>query len=309
METHILPNILVVGEDDSISKALSDIRCHVSTSAEPAQSVAEPSNSGCYEIVIVDLQRLDEARVALIEKNISNCPYAKTIGIKPPGAQNGQPNQEVNFFRCFEKPLDPESLSNAVRYALEIQAKEQIISEMAQKLEVRTNELADQRLQFEFRDQKLLRNSGALSVLAEDRQREREQVEKRVAVNLRSIIIPSIDKLKKVEALEPYSLEFDLIISQIEAITSDSGIDAKIVSKLTPAELRVATLIGKGLNTGEIARKLNIALDTIKSHRKRIRKKLGINKAGYSLKNFLETKVGGYGKNRSAVIADTTRPS
>ncbi len=297
METHTLPNILVLGEDQSIYGALSNIRCHVSASVEPAQSQAAPSDSGCYEIMIVDLQRLDKAGQALIEKTISNCPHARIIGIKPPGAHDGQQDLGLDFFRCFEKPLDSECLSYAVRDALEIRAREQIINEMAKELDAHINELADQRRRLDFLNQKLLKNNDLLYTLTENIQREREHLEKRVALNLRSIVIPSIDKLKRIKALEPYSSELDLIISQIEDVTSNFITDVKIVSKLTPAELRVASLIRNGFNSGDIARKLNISLDTIKCHRKRIRKKLGINKAGFSLKNFLDTKVGGDADN------------
>ncbi len=307
METHILSNILVLGGDQSLCGALSNLGCHVSASATPARSEAEPSGSGCYEIMIVDLQELDKAGVALIEKAVSKCPYARIIGIKPPGAQDGYPDLGLNFFRCFEKPVEPECLSYAVRDALEIRAREQIISAMVKELDARNNELADQRRRFDFLNRKLLKNNDVASIVTENIQRECEDAGKRVAQNLRSIVIPSIDKLKKIKGLEPYSSEFDLIISEIEDMTSNIITDVEIVSKLTPAELRVVSLIRNGLNSGEIARRLNLSPDTIKCHRKRIRKKLGINKAGFSLKNFLEIEDSWNGDNSLAVNSEGTR--
>ncbi|MDR8390919.1 LuxR C-terminal-related transcriptional regulator [Aliifodinibius sp. S!AR15-10] len=45
---------------------------------------------------------------------------------------------------------------------------------------------------------------------------------------------------------------------------------------LTPREVEVLTLIGMGLKTGAIARKLELSQATIQNHRSSIRKKLAI---------------------------------
>ena len=292
MENGILPNILVLSEDKSIWAALSGVYCNVSKLEGPARTAVESWSIGRYEIMIVDLQSVDKAGVAMLKKAIGDFPQAKIIGIKPPGPRNGLSGLGLDFFRCLERPVEPGRLVSAVRHALEIQGREKIISEMSQKLDAGACELVSLR-------RKLLKNNDALSTLTENIQREREQLEKLVALNLRSILIPSIDRLKKIKEIEPFAAELDLIISQVEDITSDFITDAKIVSKLSPAELRVASLIRNGLNTEEIAKRLNISSDTIMCHRKKIRKKLGINKAAYNLKNFLEARGGCGATNRA----------
>lgn len=290
MTSNISHNILIIGEYQSICRSLSNISGQLSITAADADKT-EPAGNGIYEIVIVDLETLNEAGVKLMEKAISNCSCAKIIALKSSETLDEQHSFGLDIFRCLGKPVDSELLSYTVQHALEIQARERIINEMAEKLELRANELASQRLQLEYLKEILLDKNTGLSKLAEGLQREREQVEKRIALSLRSMVIPAIDRLKKIKGLKPYLSELDLIVSQIEGITSDFMVDARITYKLTTAELRVASLIKNGFMTYEIAQKLCISADTIRSHRKSIRKKLGINRAGYSLRNFLDSRM------------------
>ncbi len=293
MTSNIPHKILVIGEYQSICRSLSNISDLLSVTAAETANKAEPADNGFYEIVIVDLQTLNEAGVKLIEKTTGNCSYAKIIALKSSETHDEQQSFGLDIFRCLGKPVDSGFLSYTVQHALEIQGMERIINRLAEELELHTNELATQRLQLEHLNQKLLDKNAALPQLAKGLQREREQVEKRIALNLRSIVIPTIDKLKRIRGLEPYSSELELIVSQIEDIASDFIIDARIGAILTKAEIRIASLIKNGLSTDEIARQLHISLGTVRSHRKRIRKKLRIDKDTYSLNHFLLSQVNG----------------
>lgn len=48
------------------------------------------------------------------------------------------------------------------------------------------------------------------------------------------------------------------------------------ISSLTTRELEVLTYIGNGINSTNIANNLNLSISTIETHRKNIRKKLGL---------------------------------
>lgn len=52
------------------------------------------------------------------------------------------------------------------------------------------------------------------------------------------------------------------------------------IQKLSDRELEVFEYIGQGLGTGEIAKRLNLSIKTIESHRANIKRKLGLASAG-----------------------------
>jgi DNA-binding CsgD family transcriptional regulator len=62
-----------------------------------------------------------------------------------------------------------------------------------------------------------------------------------------------------------------------------------LMASLTPAEVRVATMIKNDLESQKIADKLFVSLHTVKTHRRNIRKKLNIKNAQINLANYLKS--------------------
>jgi len=136
----------------------------------------------------------------------------------------------------------------------------------------------------------LLETNRALSIFAKNIEREREEIEKRIALKLRNLIIPMVMKLRDDQALQKYGVQLDMLTTQIEDLTSGFAMDSRVALTLSFTELRIASLVKNGVTTEEIARQLHIAESTVRTHRKNIRKKLNINNAQYSLRNFLNSK-------------------
>lgn len=133
----------------------------------------------------------------------------------------------------------------------------------------------------------LFDTNKALAIFAQNIQCEQEEIEKRIALKLRNLIIPMAVRLGSDPALQKFEPQLDMLVRQIEDLTSGFTVDPGVAMVLSFAELQVASLIKNGVTTEEIARQLNIAESTVRTHRKNIRKKLKIKNSQFSLRNFL----------------------
>lgn len=117
----------------------------------------------------------------------------------------------------------------------------------------------------------------ALNVLLKQQDKIKTNLEDNILSNLKFLIMPHIKKLKKILAKSKDLLHLNIIESNINEITS--SFSHNLLSKhtgLTPKEIQVANLVKEGRLDKEIMELLNISIDTVKTHRRNIRKKLGI---------------------------------
>ena len=85
-----------------------------------------------------------------------------------------------------------------------------------------------------------------------------------------------------------YAIEMDMIINMLQDVTSGAnGSAGPLFANLTTTEARVASLIKIGMNSEKIAERLFISMDTVKTHRKNIRKKLKITNSQTDLREYL----------------------
>lgn len=117
----------------------------------------------------------------------------------------------------------------------------------------------------------------ALKVLLEQRERDRGEFEQRIMENIRTLIIPYLEKLKALRPGAQDAAFLNIIETNLLQITS--GFSKKLSSRfhnLSMQEIRIANLVKEGKHDKEIMELLNISFETVKTHRQNIRKKLGI---------------------------------
>ncbi len=124
---------------------------------------------------------------------------------------------------------------------------------------------------------KLTEANTALKVLLEQRENDKKEFENNILSNIKHLIFPYLEKLKTYRSMSEELDYLDKIESNLKEIVSPFS--SKLLFKysdLTPKEIQIADLIKDGKQDKDIMKILNISPDTVKAHRKNIRKKLGI---------------------------------
>jgi len=180
---------------------------------------------------------------------------------------------------------------------MEALERERSLKHLLKELERNHSELLAQKKRLEHLNSRLLETNKAFSALARSMDFEREEMEKRVAAKVRSVIMPSINRLRQDPNLTQYGSELDILVSILSELASDMATSGgNIAMALSNTELRIASLIKGGFSTEEIAEQLFISPSTVRTHRKNIRRKLSLNSSSYSLKSFLLSKTGPAGR-------------
>jgi PAS domain S-box-containing protein len=128
----------------------------------------------------------------------------------------------------------------------------------------------------------------ALRVLLKEREKDKDDLEEKVLSNVKDLVLPYIERLKKTSLDYNQVSCIDLLKSNLEEIVSPfSRLLSSRYLGLTPTEIRVANLVKEGKTTKEIAGFMNLSPKTVEFHRDNIRKKLGISKSGTNLRTYL----------------------
>ena len=149
-------------------------------------------------------------------------------------------------------------------------------------------ELRDREEELEIKSRNLEELNTALKVLLKHRDDDREELEERILSNVKELILPYLEKLKRTLLTSDQLAYMDIIESNLDDILSPFL--HKMTSKyldLTPREIQVATLIREGKTTKEISEVLNISSRAVEFHRDNIRVKLGLKNKKANLRSFL----------------------
>ncbi len=128
----------------------------------------------------------------------------------------------------------------------------------------------------------------SLRVLLKRRDEDKREFEEKVSVNVRELVFPFLERVKK-GRLDPEQIAYIRVVeSNLNDIVSPflRTLPSKY-SNLTPKEIHVANLIREGTTSKGMAKLMNLSPRTIETHRKNIRKKLGIEKKKGNLRTHL----------------------
>lgn len=221
-------------------------------------------------------------------------------------------NKELEHAKVTEpmgyliKPFDEGSLKASVEMALykglmekKLRHSEKMLQESHDRLEMKITErtaalarmneaLSEEILERKQISEELKEKNSALKVLLQQRSEDKKELEQVITSNIKCLVLPYISKLKRNQPPSEDLTYINIIESNLEDITSSfsSRLSYKYLD-FTPTEILIADLIKDGLRDKEIMEVLNISQDTVKAHRKNIRRKLKITNEKINLRTKL----------------------
>lgn len=117
--------------------------------------------------------------------------------------------------------------------------------------------------------------------------REKEEMERSIAQRITTQILPSIQKLTAEDNIEIRKMYANMVKEQLSSLTGIDAANSASLMKLSKSEIQVCQLIQSGYSSKEIGDMMNISFETVQTHRKNIRKKLGLNGKDLNLFSFL----------------------
>jgi ATP/maltotriose-dependent transcriptional regulator MalT len=132
-------------------------------------------------------------------------------------------------------------------------------------------------------------NTG-LKVMAQNYQQIKEETNKEVARIINAKVLPIIERLGPDNRLSTQKTNLEVLYHLMTSITASLSGEANSFISLSATEMKVATMIKNGMTSRQIAKTMFVSMDTIKTHRRNIRRKLDIHDPHIDLKKVLETR-------------------
>jgi len=165
-------------------------------------------------------------------------------------------------------------LQGTIRDVTEQRQNEEELKKYREKLEVlvaeRTRELED-------KTKNLQEVNTTLNVLLQKREEDKKILEENLFANISSLVLPYLEQLKKNNLDMQQQFCLNTIEKNLDEIVSPLLKNIQQFN-MTPREIQIAYLIKDGKTTKEIATALGITEGSIATHRKNIRKKLGMDR-------------------------------
>ncbi len=129
----------------------------------------------------------------------------------------------------------------------------------------------------------------ALRTVIESVEEEKRDMHEEFALQVREQILPALDRMIK-EPLPQMRRSFGKFIKErLAALTGETGDNFdNLLLKLTPREVEICRYIESDKSTETIAELLSITADTVRTHRKNIRRKLGLRGKNITLISYLK---------------------
>jgi DNA-binding CsgD family transcriptional regulator len=134
----------------------------------------------------------------------------------------------------------------------------------------------------------LSENEITFRTLAKNIDRIKLNTQKEISKRISSEVFPLLSELKSDKISDKTRAKLEVIITRLNMIMPIPSNPYRLLTSLSPMEVRIASMIKDGYKSRDIASLLCISLDTVKTHRRNIRLKLKLSNKPISLSSYLK---------------------
>ncbi|MDZ7832362.1 MAG: PAS domain S-box protein [Desulfobacterales bacterium] len=168
-----------------------------------------------------------------------------------------------------------------------VAANERLLKEIEERKRIETSL---RQTEESLRDQSLnlQETNTALKILLKQRDQDKEELEEKVMANVKSLILPYIEKLKNTPLSASQQTYLEILENNVQDMVSPYMKKLSTqYQQLTPMQIQVADMVKAGKTTKEISELLNLSDRAIEFHRNNIRNKLGLKNKKMNLRSYL----------------------
>lgn len=283
--------VLVVDDDRSIRRSLSVFLSdegHAVTQAADGEEAIALIESAPPEIVLLDLRMPGTNGLAVLRHLVKSAPELPVIVISGVGQiADAVEAMRLGAWDYIAKPIEDLSLlSIAIEKATERGELRRKLAayhrDLEEQVRLRTGELLTANRALE---DKAVALREVLNAVYEERRQAQQEIVGRIERNVLPLLARAADGAAPKLAAVLAQVEQNL--AEITSPVTDQL--ARRFSQLSPAELRICHLLRRGMTSKETAQSEGIAVETVETHRKNIRRKLGIANENVNLVTYLQS--------------------
>ena len=194
----------------------------------------------------------------------------------------------------LEKLLPADCLALGSKQELKTQQLERDYYHILVRLEQSQQDLRQRMMQLETLHQDLLEAHNAILTFTQKLETLRQEVKEQIMAQVRALLFSFFEPTSNAQGTTPCKNHANILCqfsAQVDFVPSASLYTQTV---LTSQELRIIAMIRQGMTNDEIAEQLYIAPTTVKTHRRNIRKKLGLAGAKNRLQTYFQTSESNY---------------
>lgn len=294
--------VLIVDRDEGVCQRLSSVLSSWKMTAGSATNpflVRDQINKTFHDIILLDAEMCEIQDLDLIGEIEHVSPDTRVIVLTDilddEGMMKDLHRQAFGFLR---KPVSPCRLFQTLKRALVDQRVTLEHRRLLEKLEVNEETVRTQTSQLEQLNSEVMAFNREFAAFLHSLEASFEGKEHRLLAKIRPLLTSLTSELRDDENFKKYKEQLEVLESYIDQLGFSFTNNAQDVASLSLTELRIASLVRNGMTSEEIAAFVHVSPDTVKTHRRNIRRKLGIIGTKEDLKSHLSN--GSQGNDRDA---------